>query len=189
MNVETMKPVEYVEAVHKARWTEVCQLCNDKRGACVVCGECRKAVHVQCARQHNFRISFEIQSYRHTAKQQESSCSVPTVSQGIFGANSPRGLMVPQVWCPHHDLSKLNIVDLHARTTDSNESCIRAYSKLYKKVESGPTPAQRKYRAHLVACGYPYIDAIYYGKDLELKNAPERLALLFLFRLPGKAHC
>lgn len=100
VKIDTMKPVEYIGTIHKARWSGECELCHDKRGACIVCGDYNMVVHVQCACNHNFRVAFEIQHYKPTTQQRQSSCSVTTVPSGMFGRNASSGLMVSQVWSP-----------------------------------------------------------------------------------------
>lgn len=161
VNADTLQPVEYVGAVHPARHGHACFLCKMKKGSCVTCGECKKAVHVHCAIRNHFRIGFEIQA-PHKA--------LPSVQAGLFRENMPSGVMVPQVWCPEHDLSKNTIVDLSARTIDTKESSMRVYAKLYKQIEPGTTPASRRYRAALANAGYPYAAAIY--GPLPLPDSP-----------------
>ncbi|KAI8385051.1 uncharacterized protein BYT42DRAFT_492613, partial [Radiomyces spectabilis] len=136
----TLQPIEYIGAIAKSRWLEQCRLCNESRGACVICADCEKPVHVECAIQHQFKVAFEIQPIG-------TDDSAITIPSGLFANDSPAGIMVPEVWCPEHDISHRHIVELNARTTDTGESSIRAYAKRYKGIESGTTPAMRRYRA------------------------------------------
>ncbi|KAI9488569.1 hypothetical protein BDB00DRAFT_772160 [Zychaea mexicana] len=165
VNIATLQPAEYIAAINKARWNETCHLCKEQTGACVVCGDCNKPVHVQCAIKHNFTVAFEVQSPK-------ASRSGVTIPADLFRSNMPSGLMVPQVWCPNHDLSKHQLVRLTERTTDTNVSCTRIYSSYYKQVESGTTPAMRRYRAVLASTGHPYSSAIYNPSSLHSESSP-----------------
>ncbi|RCI02031.1 putative PHD type zinc finger protein with BAH domain-containing protein, partial [Rhizopus stolonifer] len=134
-----LSPVEYISCVNMARLNADCDLCSDKRGACVACSECQKTVHVQCAIHHQFKLAFEIQPNKME--------KYPTVPAGLFGS-SPSGLMVPQVWCPSHSLSDKQLIELDTRTTDeAKESALIVYAKTYKGVAKGTTPAMRRFRA------------------------------------------
>ncbi|OBZ86246.1 Lid2 complex component snt2 [Choanephora cucurbitarum] len=145
VNTTTLSPVEYIGCVNMARLNADCQLCQDKRGACVACSECKKAVHVQCAIDNQFRLAFEIQSI---AQSNSAYAKCPVVPAGLFKEDSPSGLMVPQVWCPSHNLSNRKLIELETRTTDENqESSLMVFAKHYKHVTEGSTPAMRRFRA------------------------------------------
>lgn len=110
-----LSPVEYIGCINQARKEANCSLCNDTRGACVACSECRKTVHVQCAIDHQYKLAFEIQPNTHNSNK---STKYPIVPAGLFGPSSPSGLMIPQVWCPQHNVTSRKLIDLSARTTD-----------------------------------------------------------------------
>lgn len=113
-----LSPVEYIGCVNMARLEAKCQLCDVQRGACVACSECRKTVHVQCAIDHDFKLAFEIQPNTHNSNK---LTKYPIVAAGLFGPSSPSGLMVPQVWCPSHNLAGRKLIELHTRTTDDTQ--------------------------------------------------------------------
>ncbi|KAI8385709.1 PHD-zinc-finger like domain-containing protein [Blakeslea trispora] len=145
VNTNTLSPVEYIGCVNMARLNADCQLCQDKRGACVACSECKKSVHVQCAIDHQFKLAFEIQSI---SQNNSAYAKCPIVPAGLFGESSASGLMVPQVWCPSHNLSNKKLIELDARTSDENkESPLMVFAKYYKQVSEGSTPAMRRFRA------------------------------------------
>jgi hypothetical protein len=125
VNPTTLSPVEYIGCINPARLDTHCRLCTNTRGACVACSECRKPVHVQCAIDHQFKLAFEIQPNTHNSNK---STKYPIVPAGLFGASSPSGLMIPQVWCPSHNVSNRKLIDLHTRTVDDtqevNKQCV-----------------------------------------------------------------
>lgn len=91
---------------------KVCHLCQRQDGACVKCGECEKAVHVQCAIQHGYNVGFEIMS--------SLGSEGAAVRAGRFG-NHGQGEMIPQVCCPEHNLSHKQWIQLSARDVDNGE--------------------------------------------------------------------
>ncbi|CDH49796.1 phd finger and bah domain-containing protein [Lichtheimia corymbifera JMRC:FSU:9682] len=140
--------IEYVPAIDAWRWEKACHLCHRQDGACVKCGECEKAVHVQCAIQHGYNVGFEIIS--------SLGSEGATVRAGRFGNHLGQGEMIPQVCCPEHNLSHKQWIQLSARDVDTGESCISVYATLYKQVEPGTTPAMRRYKALVLSSGAPY---------------------------------
>ncbi|KAG2217283.1 hypothetical protein INT45_005385 [Circinella minor] len=166
VNIATLQPAEYIAAINKARWDETCHLCNKQTGACVVCGDCNKPVHVQCALQHNYTVAFEVQSSK------GAGSNAVTIPANTFPSNPSSGIMIPQVFCPDHDISKHQLVRLNERTSDANISCIRTYASHYKQVVPGTTPAMRRYRAILASQGHPYNTAIYNPSNLQLESPP-----------------
>ncbi|GAA5811821.1 hypothetical protein MFLAVUS_005266 [Mucor flavus] len=140
-----LSPVEYIGCVDIARLNATCQLCENPRGACVPCTECRKAVHVQCAIDHNFKLAFEMQPNTHNSNK---STKYPIVPAGLFGPSSPSGLMIPQVWCPSHNVTNRKLIELSTRTAnDTQQSSLMTYVKNYKCIAKGTTPAMRRFRA------------------------------------------
>ncbi|KAG0177655.1 hypothetical protein DFQ28_005175 [Apophysomyces sp. BC1034] len=101
---------------------------------------------------NNFKVAFDIQD----AQGVKYAVTIP---RGLFKHDMPAGLMVPQVWCPEHDISSRHLVELTDRTTESQESSIRTYAKFYKEVEAGSTPAMRRYRS--ISRKHPYNHQIY----------------------------
>lgn len=88
-------------------------MCHRQDGACVKCGECEKAVHVQCAIQHGYNVGFEIIS--------SLGSEGATVRAGRFGNHLGQGEMIPQVCCPEHNLSHKQWIQLSARDVDTGE--------------------------------------------------------------------
>ncbi|KAG1377651.1 hypothetical protein G6F61_006544 [Rhizopus arrhizus] len=148
---KSLSPVEYIGCVNSARLDAVCQLCNSIKGACVACTECKKTVHVQCAIEHKFRLAFEIQSATITSA--GGKTKIPIIPAGLFHSSSPSGLMVPQVWCPTHNITTRKLIDLNTRTSTTQESSIMVYAKNYKLIAKGTTPAMRRFRQ---ATYHPY---------------------------------
>lgn len=110
--------MEYIGCIDPARLEVNCHLCENTRGACVACSECRKPVHVQCAIDNHFKLAFEIQPNTHNSNK---STKYPIVPAGLFGTASPSGLMIPQVWCPSHNVSNRKLIDLNTRTVDDTQ--------------------------------------------------------------------
>lgn len=111
-----LSPVEYVGCVNPARLEAECHLCHHQRGACVSCTDCKKPVHVQCAIDHHFKLAFEIQPNTHNSNK---STKYPIIPAGLFGPLSPSGLMIPQVWCPSHNIANRKLIELNTRTTNN----------------------------------------------------------------------
>ncbi|KAF7722357.1 putative PHD type zinc finger protein with BAH domain-containing protein [Apophysomyces ossiformis] len=152
VNTETFSPVEYIATCHFSRWNTTCELCRDISGACITCGECHKAIHLNCAIKNSFKIAFDIQDTKNVK-------NAVTIPQGLFKDNDPAGLMIPQAWCPEHDLSSRRLIELTERTVEGQESSIYTYAKLYKEVEAGSTPAMRRYRS--ISRKHPYNQQVY----------------------------
>ena len=91
----------------------------------MVCGDCKKPVHVQCALQHNYTIAFEVQSSK------GAGSNAVTISANTFPSNTSGGIMIPQVFCPDHDISKHQLIRLNERTSDAN--IVSTISKKKKK--------------------------------------------------------
>ena len=125
VNPELLSPVEYIGCVHLARLEAECQLCHIKKGACVACSDCKKTVHVQCAVDHGFKLAFEIQP-THTHHSSKPT-KYPVIEAGIFSSHSPSGLMVPQVWCPTHNLTSRKLIELDARTVNDTQEVNKFY--------------------------------------------------------------
>lgn len=113
-----LSPIEYIGCVNAARLEVDCHLCNNPRGACVSCTECRKPVHVQCAIDNHFKLAFEIQPNTHNSNK---STKYPIVPAGLFGPLSPSGLMIPQVWCPSHNVTNRKLIELNTRTANNTQ--------------------------------------------------------------------
>ncbi|KAG0334012.1 putative PHD type zinc finger protein with BAH domain-containing protein [Podila horticola] len=126
VNVDTLSPVESIGKIRNERWKQVCSLCKQKKGACVGCGEgCKKAFHVTCARDAGYEIAFEMQP-----------------AKSVKG-----GVMVPQVWCPNHDLSSRKIIHIRDQPdalTDHN--ALQTYVHYYKQTDVSVPGAMRKCR-------------------------------------------
>ena len=60
-NTTFMEPVMDVEKVPKNRWKLVCEICNQRMGACIQCGHksCFKAFHVTCGRRARWYLSMK----------------------------------------------------------------------------------------------------------------------------------
>ncbi|KAL0095044.1 hypothetical protein F4703DRAFT_1821960 [Phycomyces blakesleeanus] len=134
---ETLQPIEYINAIHPARWQKDCEICHNSSGAKVACGDCNKLIHVECAVRNQFQLAFEV-------VQPPKSFSIPLLSPGAFDPHASGGMMIPQVWCPEHSLLQKHIIPLHARTLDTQDSTFKTYAHLYKSIESDSTSAMRK---------------------------------------------
>ncbi|RCH95628.1 putative PHD type zinc finger protein with BAH domain-containing protein [Rhizopus stolonifer] len=147
----TLSPIEYIGCVNSSRLDANCQLCENTEGACVACAECKKTVHVQCAIDHKFRLAFEVQTMPTFVGEK---AKVPYVPAGLFHSSSPSGLMIPQLWCPVHNVSSRKLIDLSTRTLNTRESSVTVYAKSFKAVAKESTPATRRFRQ---AMYHPYL--------------------------------
>ncbi|KAI8993235.1 BAH domain-containing protein [Pilobolus umbonatus] len=136
---ETLSPVEYIGCVNPARFRVTCRLCNNPEGICVACSTCEMPVHVQCAIDSQFKLAFELQT--------DEDKNIPKIPGGVFPGQPKPSLMIPQVWCPGHEVNDLCLIDLHTRTLDTNESSLMTYTKKYKRVSPNTTPAMRRFRS------------------------------------------
>ncbi|KAI9473792.1 MAG: hypothetical protein EXX96DRAFT_318024 [Benjaminiella poitrasii] len=180
-----MSPVEYVGCVSEARMNARCELCNNEGGACVSCPECKKTMHVQCAVEHNFKLAFEIVPVNKT-----TATTCPVIPDGLFESGdtpSTSGLMVPQVWCPNHNLSGKSIVELADRSKDDKESSLSKFIKMYKGVSRKTTPAMRRWCAavHFTTTKNAYRPKILNPRDAALESSEmEDKILSFVCPLP-----
>ncbi|CDH50301.1 lid2 complex component snt2 [Lichtheimia corymbifera JMRC:FSU:9682] len=148
VHINTMQPVEYVGAIKPSRWEQTCHLCEKRGGVCVGCQTCKKPMHTECAIRNNYTVGFEL--IKPSAENMEA-----VVSAGRFNPESPAGVLAPRIWCLEHsdDVPNDTFINLTSRTCDEeNESVIRLYANLCKQVESGTTPATRRYKAVVTAC-------------------------------------
>lgn len=127
---KTLSTIEYIGCVNSERLDAICQICKNTNGACVACTECKRPVHVQCAIDQKFKLAFEIQS---PTVSEGGKAKVSVISPGLFYPSSPSGLMIPQVWCPTHNVVNLKLIELNMRTLATQEvrssffNCIYTY--------------------------------------------------------------
>ncbi|KAI9275307.1 hypothetical protein BY458DRAFT_507046 [Sporodiniella umbellata] len=166
-----LSPVEYIGCINSSRLDSSCQLCDNVNGVCVACAECKKTVHVQCAIDNNFRLAFEIQA---ATTFLGDKAKIPFIPAGLFHNSSPSGLMVPQVWCPSHNIASRKLIDLDMRTITTQESSLMIYAKSFKTVAKETTPATRRFRQ---AIFYPYLlnhsNQHYHHRHSKIPNARE----------------
>ncbi|KAL9551192.1 hypothetical protein MBANPS3_004368 [Mucor bainieri] len=146
VNTTTLSPVEYIGCVNPARTEAQCSLCNEQRGACVACPECNKSMHVQCAVDSHYRLLFEILPPNPKNTRHQANC--PTIPAGLFRANSAAGIMVPQVFCPSHNLAGKQLIRMDERTNnEAKESALHTFCNYFKRISTNSTPAMRRYLA------------------------------------------
>lgn len=131
-DITTMRPVEGVGSLPLWRYTSPCSLCNETRGAVVVCAEpaCRTRFHVSCAYQAQpaCTLAFEIFPVKTSRRE-----SVNTLT-----FKSETGHMVAQIWCKQHrNVAKSKTTyDFYESDAKLGLTAMQAYARTHKQVVS-----------------------------------------------------
>lgn len=131
-DVSTMRPVEGAGTLPLWRYDSPCSLCNETRGAVVVCAEpsCRTRFHVSCAfqAQPSCTLAFEIFPVKTSRRE-----SVHTLS-----FKSETGHMCAQIWCKEHrNVAKSKTTyDFFESDNKLGMTAMQAYAQTHKQVTS-----------------------------------------------------
>ncbi|CAI4216563.1 unnamed protein product [Parascedosporium putredinis] len=131
---EAMVPAEGIPSIPRSRFEEVCIVCNKAEGACVSCNHCRTPVHVECARQNDFVLGFDITPIKGSRRDQFHIVTV--------GGES--GVMSAGLWCKDHAPTKTIIHHMHDLVGDDALNAIQFYSQNFKQADQTINDTVRK---------------------------------------------
>ncbi|KAH7329319.1 hypothetical protein B0I35DRAFT_419940 [Stachybotrys elegans] len=133
-NAKAMEPSEGIPSIPRARYDEVCQVCQKTEGACVSCQQCRTSYHVECARQHGHVLGFEITPVKNSRRDQFNTVTL----------NGESGIMSAAVWCKDHVPAKTTVHRMHDAVDDSGLNALQLYVQNFKQADLALTGTVRK---------------------------------------------
>ncbi|KAG8419825.1 putative PHD type zinc finger protein with BAH domain-containing protein [Metarhizium acridum] len=133
-NAKALEPSEGIPSIPRARYDEVCQVCNQQGGACVSCHQCRIPYHVECARQAGHLLAFDITPVKSSRRDQ---FNIVTVKGEI-------GIMSAVLWCQDHIPTKTIAHKMHDVVNESGLSALQLYVQNYKQADLTLTGTVRK---------------------------------------------
>ncbi|KID91186.1 Bromo adjacent protein [Metarhizium guizhouense ARSEF 977] len=133
-NAKALEPSEGIPSIPRARYDEVCQVCNQQGGACVSCHQCRIPYHVECARQAGHLLAFDITPVKSSRRDQ---FNIVTVKGEI-------GTMSAVVWCQDHIPTKTMAHKMYDVVNESGLSALQLYVQNYKQADLALTGTVRK---------------------------------------------
>lgn len=132
-DAKAIEPSEGIPSIQRAKYEEVCHVCNDIGGACVSCLSCRAFYHVECARKQGHVLAFEIIPVKSSRRDQTH----------IVNFNGESGVMAPGIWCKDH-VPKKNIHYMHESMDDTGLNALQTYVQNYKQADLNLTGTVRK---------------------------------------------
>ncbi|KJK82961.1 hypothetical protein H634G_01089 [Metarhizium anisopliae BRIP 53293] len=133
-NAKALEPSEGIPSIPRARYDEVCQVCNQQGGACVSCHQCRIPYHVECARQAGHLLAFDITPVKSSRRDQ---FNIVTVKGEI-------GTMSAVLWCQDHIPTKTIAHKMYDVVNESGLSALQLYVQNYKQADLALTGTVRK---------------------------------------------
>ncbi|KAI1263127.1 hypothetical protein F5Y18DRAFT_429599 [Xylariaceae sp. FL1019] len=91
-NAKALSLSEGIQSIPRAKYDDVCKVCNQQAGACVHCHTCRAPVHVECAHKSGYTLGFEITPVKGSRRDQHN----------IVTIGGETGSMSAAVWCKEH---------------------------------------------------------------------------------------
>ncbi|KAI0555342.1 hypothetical protein F4679DRAFT_578728 [Xylaria curta] len=130
---------EGIPSIPRTRHEEVCKVCKERRGACVLCHSCRAPVHVECAHKNGYLLGFEITPVKGSRRDQHN----------IVTIGGETGSMSALVWCKEHIPQKTVVHRMHdiVKAEDEQSSDVNAlqlYVRNFKQADLALTGTVRK---------------------------------------------
>ncbi|KAI9687242.1 MAG: putative PHD type zinc finger protein with BAH domain-containing protein [Bathelium mastoideum] len=88
-NAKALEKVEGFNSIPLLRFEQQCKVCGTNNGACISCHKCHSTFHVECAHQHGYWFSFDVQPVKGSRKD-----AVTTVT-----LKGETGTVNPVAWC------------------------------------------------------------------------------------------
>ncbi|KAI1162407.1 hypothetical protein F5B18DRAFT_384048 [Nemania serpens] len=130
---------EGIPSIPRTRHEDVCKVCREKGGACVLCHSCRAPVHIECAHKSGYLLGFEITPVKGSRRDQHS----------IVTMGGETGSMSALIWCKEHIPQKTLVHRMHDIVkADDGESCnanaLQLYVRNFKQADLALTGTVRK---------------------------------------------
>ena len=88
-NAKGLEKVEGFNSIPLLRFEQYCKVCGTNHGACISCHKCHSTFHVECAHQHGYWFSFDVQPVKGSRKDAVTSISL----------KGETGTVNPVAWC------------------------------------------------------------------------------------------
>ncbi|PKS12029.1 hypothetical protein jhhlp_001325 [Lomentospora prolificans] len=131
---EALVPAEGIASIPRARFEEVCVVCNKAVGACVSCNQCRTPVHVECARQRDYVLGFDITPIKGSRRDQFQ----------IVTINGESGVMSSGLWCRDHAPTKTIVHRMYDVVDEGGLNALQLYAQNFKQADRSITDTVRK---------------------------------------------
>ncbi|KAI1756742.1 hypothetical protein F4782DRAFT_526418 [Xylaria castorea] len=130
---------EGIPSIPRTRHEEVCKVCKERGGACVLCHSCRASVHVECAHKSGYLLGFEITPVKGSRRDQHN----------IVTIGGETGSMSALIWCKEHIPQKTVVHRMHdiVKAEDEESSDVNAlqlYVRNFKQADLALTGTVRK---------------------------------------------
>lgn len=130
---------EGIPSIPQTRHEEVCKVCKERGGACVLCHSCRAPVHVECAHKSGYLLGFEITPVKGSRRDQHS----------IVTIGGETGSMSALIWCKEHIPQKTVVHRMHdivkgEGDQSSHANALQLYVRNFKQADLGLTGTVRK---------------------------------------------
>ncbi|KAK6865839.1 PHD type zinc finger protein with BAH domain-containing protein [Apiospora arundinis] len=141
-NPKALSPSEGIPLIPLARWREECRVCKSAGGACVSCHHCKAPVHVECARQGDYILGFEVSPVKGSRRDQTT----------VVNINGDTGSMSAAVWCKEHVPAKSvvhHMQDLvnqeeNSKTDSPGLNALQLFVQNFKQADEALTGTVRK---------------------------------------------
>ncbi|KAI1132041.1 hypothetical protein F5Y10DRAFT_16124 [Nemania abortiva] len=130
---------EGIPSIPRTRHEEVCKVCKERGGACILCHSCRAPVHVECAHKSGYLLGFEITPVKGSRRDQHN----------IVTIGGETGSMSALIWCKEHIPQKTVVHRMHdiVKAADGQSSDVNAlqlYVRNFKQADLTLTGTVRK---------------------------------------------
>ncbi|KAI3329185.1 hypothetical protein HD806DRAFT_519442 [Xylariaceae sp. AK1471] len=137
---------EGIPSIPRTRYEEVCKVCKERDGACVLCHSCRAPVHVECAHKNGYLLGFEITPVKGSRRDQHN----------IVAIGGETGSMSALIWCKEHIPQKTVVHRMHDVVNaqddqSSGTNALQLYVRNFKQADLALTGTVRKANLATVA--------------------------------------
>ncbi|KAF2234455.1 hypothetical protein EV356DRAFT_532770 [Viridothelium virens] len=141
-NAKALEKVEGFNSIPLMRFEQQCKVCATNNGACISCHKCHSMFHVECAHQHGYWFSFDVQPVKGSRKDAVTSVTL----------KGETGFVNPVAWCDTcikgKDFKTGQIHSIHDSeedvTTGNTTNALQIYVQNFKQADLALTGTVRK---------------------------------------------
>ena len=141
-NAKALEKVEGFNSIPLLRFEQQCKVCGTNHGACIACHKCHSTFHVECAHQHGYWFSFDVQPVKGSRKDAVTSVTL----------KGETGTVNPVAWCDTcikgKDFKTGQIHSIHDAEEDVNTgtttNALQVYVQNFKQADLTLTGTVRK---------------------------------------------
>ena len=141
-NAKALEKVEGFNSIPLLRFEQQCKVCATNRGACISCYKCHSTFHVECAHQHGYWFSFDVQPVKGSRKDAVTSVTL----------KGETGNVTPVAWCDTcikgKDFKTGRIHSIHdpeeESDTGNTTNALQVYVQNFKQADLTLTGTVRK---------------------------------------------